>query len=220
MKRPRVVLADDHTIMLDGLKRLLESEFDLAGVAEDGRTLIAVAENVKPDVIVLDISMPLLNGIEAARQLRKTLPQVHLVFLTMHADPTLMAEAFRAGAAAYVLKRSAASELVNAIRDVLNGRTYITPLITRDTVQALLTRLQDTPSPAARLSARQREILQLVVEGNSNKEIAAILHLSVKTVEFHRSAMIRRLGLRSSAELVRYAVQEGVVPIDPARKSG
>lgn len=210
MKRPRVLLADDHMLVIDGLRRILEPECEIVGAVEDGRALLAAAVELKPDIVLLDISMPLLNGVEAARMLRKTLPATKLIFVTMHADATYVTGAFRAGASGYVLKRCASMELVSAIQQVLKGRTYITPLVRKDV-------LGDAPgSPLwpgeenGELTARQREVVQLVAEGHPLKEIATILNVSVKTVTFHKSNVMRRLGLRSTAELTKYALEHGL----------
>jgi DNA-binding NarL/FixJ family response regulator len=213
MRRPRLLLADDHTLVLEGFRKLLESEFDLVGAVEDGRALVAAAQKLRPDVILLDISMPLLNGIEAARQLKKLVPDTKLVFLTMHADPAYVTEAFRVGASGYLLKRSASSELVNAVHEVLKGRCYVTPLATKDMLDTFLGRAPDLGRLSSELTPRQREVLQLVAEGHSAKEIATILNLSVKTVEFHKARLMRQLGLRGTAELTKYAVQHGIVEL-------
>jgi len=217
MARPRVLLADDHTLVLEGFRRLLESDFDLVGAVEDGKALLKAAEKLSPDVIVLDISMPLLNGIEATRQLKKSMPSTRVVILTMHADQTYAVEAFRAGASAYLLKRSAASELVFALKEVLKGRVYVTPLIAKDMVTSFLERgdesgQQSGKSPPA-LSPRQREVLQLVAEGRSNKEIATILNTSIKTVEFHKARIMEKLDIHTTAELTKYAVLHGIVSL-------
>jgi DNA-binding NarL/FixJ family response regulator len=210
MMRPRVLLADDHMLVIDGLRRILEPECEVVGVVEDGRSLLKAAEELKPDIVLLDISMPLLNGVEAARKLRKSVPAAKLIFVTMHADATYVTGAFHAGASGYVLKRCAAMELVSAIHTVLTGATYITPLIRRDV-------LGDAPgSPlwpgemSGDLTERQREVIQLVAEGHTVKEIAAILSISTKTVAFHKSNVMRRLGIRSTAELTKYALEHGI----------
>jgi DNA-binding NarL/FixJ family response regulator len=213
MRRPRLLLADDHTLVLEGFRKLLESEFDLVGAVEDGRALVAAAQKLRPDVILLDISMPLLNGIEAARQLKKLVPDTKLVFLTMHADPAYVTEAFRVGASGYLLKRSAASELVSAIHEVLKGRSYVTPLATKDMLDTFLGRAPEPGRLSRDLTSRQREVLQLVAEGHSAKEIATILNVSVKTVEFHKARLMRQLSLRGTAELTKYAVQHGIVEL-------
>jgi len=211
MKKPRLLLADDHTLVLEGLKKLLEAEFDLVGTAEDGRALLTAAQKLRPDLILLDISMPLLNGIDAARALRKTLPDSKVLFVTMHADPTYVTEAFHAGASGYLLKRSAARELTTAIHEVLKGRCYITPLVTRDVLQPLLRPPASRQRRSATLTDRQREVLQLVAEGRSIKEIASILHVSLKTVEFHKARICQTLGMRGTAELTKYALEHGLI---------
>ena len=210
MKKPSILLADDHTILLEGLKSLLESKFELAGSVEDGRALLAAAEKLKPDVILLDISMPLLNGIEAARRLKKANVKAKLVFLTMHSDIDFVKEAFRAGASGYLLKRSVASELVTAIQQVLRGRSYVTPLITRNLVNSFLDLAADAQKHGSKLAPRQREVLQMVAEGRPLKEIAGILNISVSTVEFHKSTVMQKLGLHSNAELIKYAIDHGI----------
>jgi DNA-binding NarL/FixJ family response regulator len=209
MKGPRVLLADDHTLLLGALEKLLADECDIVGQVSDGRALVAAAEQLKPDVIVLDISMPLLNGLEAARQIRQKLRSVKLVFLTMNEDADLAAEAFRAGASAYLLKRSAASELAVAIREVMQGRSYVTPLATEGLVESLL---QPEPHrPAHELTPRQREVLQLLAEGRSMKEVASVLNLTPRTVAFHKYRMMDELKVKSTAELVQYAVKHHIV---------
>jgi DNA-binding NarL/FixJ family response regulator len=209
MTGPRVLIADDHTLVVDGLRKILESECDVVGAVEDGRALLVAAEQLKPDIILLDISMPLLNGVEAARRLRTAVPGARLIFVTMHADATYVAGAFRAGASGYVLKRCASLELRDAIHQVLSGRTYVTPLIRRDI-------LDEPSSPyglegeSGELTVRQREVVQLVAEGHTVKEIAALLKISSKTVAFHKANVMRRLGIHSTAELTRYALEHGI----------
>jgi DNA-binding NarL/FixJ family response regulator len=209
MAAPRVLLADDHQLLLGAFEKLLAGECDIVGQVSDGRALVAAAEKLKPDLIVLDISMPLLNGLEAGRQIKRKLRDVKLVFLTMNEDSDLAAEAFRSGASAYLLKRSAASELTTAIREVMQGRSYITPLITGDLVGSLLH--GDAQRPAEALTSRQREILQLLAEGKSMKEVASTLALTPRTVAFHKYRMMERLGVGSSAELIQYAVKHHIV---------
>ncbi len=210
MKRPRLLIADDHLLMLEGLRLMLEPEFEWVGSVEDGQALIRAAQDVKPDVILLDISMPILNGIDAASQLKTLLPSAKLIFITMHAEPDFVAEAFRAGAAGYLLKRAAASELLTAIREVLKGRKYVSPLVARDAIDLFLS-LAPEGKLSDRLTSRQREILQLVAEGRTRKEIAHLLNISVKTVEFHKAALMRELDLHSMAELTKYAIEHGVI---------
>jgi DNA-binding NarL/FixJ family response regulator len=211
--KPRLLLADDHTLLLEGIRLMLEPEFDLVGSVEDGQALLAAAKTLKPDVILLDISMPRLNGIDAARRLRKLLPSARLIFVTMHADADYVTEAFRAGAMGYLLKRAAASELLTAIHTVLKGNHYVSPLVTRNAMQLLISsskpgRISD------RLTPRQREVLQLVAEGRSRKEIAGILNLSIKTVEFHKGKLMRELNLQNVADFTRYAIEHGIITTD------
>jgi len=209
MKRPRVLLSDDHTLVLEGLRKILEPECEVVGAVEDGRSLLVTAKQLQPDIILLDISMPLLNGVEAARRLRAAAPDAKVIFVTMHADATYVAGAFRAGASGYVLKLCASVELLKAINQVLAGRLYITPLIRKD-----LGELPGWPRGAGEasgeLTVRQREVVQLVAEGHPVKEIAAILNITGKTVAFHKGNVMRRLGIRSTAELTKYALEHGI----------
>jgi DNA-binding NarL/FixJ family response regulator len=214
VRRPRVLLADDHALVVEGLRSLLEGEFELAGTVEDGRALIAAAQQLKPDVILLDISMPGLNGMDAARQLSQLVPESKLIFVTMHGDATYVGEAFRAGAVGYLVKRCAARELVQAIRTVLGGRRYVTPLVSGDASTRGSTGARP-PRELGRLTPRQREVLQLVAEGHSAKEIAATLTVAVKTVEFHKTRIREHLNLQTTAELTRYAVAHGLVTPTP-----
>lgn len=210
--RPRLLLADDHTLLLDGIRMLLEPEFELVGCVEDGQALLTAALDCKPDVILLDISMPVLNGIDAAHQLRKILPSAKLIFVTMHADADFVTEAFRAGAAGYLLKRSAASELLTAIREVLKGNHYVSPLVTRNALDLFIASSKTNGGKLAdRLTPRQREVLQLVAEGRSRKEIASALSISVKTVEFHKATLMRELNLRTVADFTLYAIEHGMI---------
>jgi DNA-binding NarL/FixJ family response regulator len=209
MTRPRVLLADDHTLLLGAFEKLLSGECEIVGQVGDGRALVAAAENLKPDLIVLDISMPLLNGLEAARQIKQKLRNVKLVFLTMNEDADLAAEAFRAGASAYLLKRSVASELLTAIREVMQGRSYITPLMAEGLVESL--QHVDDRNPGEELTPRQREVLQLLAEGKSMKEVAAVLNLTPRTVAFHKYRMMEQLRVKSTAELIQYAVKHHIV---------
>jgi len=209
MKRPRVLLADDHRIVAEGLRGLLEPEFELIGIVEDGRALLTAAEKLRPDVIVADISMPLLNGIEAVRQIKRTNEDIKIVFLTMHPDVTYAASAFEAGASGYVLKHSAPSELVTAIQRAMRGKTYVTPLLEGE-LKYFYKERTGKQDEVTRLTPRQREVLQLLAEGNSAKEIASILDISPRTVEFHKYRMMEALGLKSAAELIGYAVKRGI----------
>jgi DNA-binding NarL/FixJ family response regulator len=202
-------LADDHALILGAFEKLLADEFQVVDKVSDGRALVAAAEKFKPDVIVLDIAMPLLNGLEAARQIKQRLRHVKLVFLTMNEDADLAAEAFRAGASGYLLKRSAASELSTAIREVMQGRTYITPLVAEGLVGSLMQ--ADDRKPSHDLTPRQREVLQLLAEGRSMKEVANVLDLTPRTVAFHKYQMMKQLKVKSTAELIQYAVRHHIV---------
>jgi DNA-binding NarL/FixJ family response regulator len=211
MRKPRVLLADDHRILAEGLRSLLEPEFELVDIVEDGRALVARAKELHPDVIVADISMPLLNGIEAALQLKKTDVEAKIVFLTMHQDVTYATKAFELGAAGFVLKHSAPSELVTAIREALAGRTYVTPMIAKDLMQAFRDGAAQRLAPAVELTPRQREVLQLFAEGHSAKEVASILRISPRTAEFHKASVMKLLGIHTTAELTQYAARHGII---------
>lgn len=212
-RRPRVLLADDHRMMAEGLKSLLTPEFELVEVVEDGRALVEATRRTRPDVIVADISMPHLNGIDALVQLKQFDPKVHLVFLTMHTEAAYARRALEAGASGYVLKHSAPDELVAAIRAALSGKVYLTPALTGDLLNLLRGGPEQPDEPVSSLTPRQREILQLLAEGRSAKEIGATLGVSARTVEFHKYQMMERLGLRTSAELVHFAIKHGIVEI-------
>lgn len=208
MSQIRVLLADDHALILGAFEKLLAAEFDIVGQASDGRAAVEAAKRLKPDVVVLDMSMPLLNGLDAGRQMKHEDPDVKLIFLTMNEDTDLAAEAFRCGASGYLLKRSAASELITAIRQVMLGRSYVTPLITDGLIGSLL---HPEPQTTKQLTPRQREVLQLLVEGRSMKEVAAILNLTPRTVAFHKYGMMTQLKLKTTAELVQYAIKHHIV---------
>jgi DNA-binding NarL/FixJ family response regulator len=208
--RPRILLADDHTMLLEAFQRLLAPECDVVGAVADGRALLEIAPRLKPDVIVVDVSMPLLNGMDACRQLKPKLQGTKWVFLTVNADPDVAAEAIRLGASAYLLKSSAASELFTAIQEAMSGRQYVTALITKGA--PLTSFLGRTHQPEGnKLTCRQREVLQLLAEGRLMKEVADILGVSTRTVAFHKYAMMQELGVKTSAELVQYAVKQGLV---------
>lgn len=214
MKRTRLLLADDHKIILDGLRSLLESEFEIVGTAGDGRTLVTATEQLRPDVIVVDISMPLLNGIEAVRQIKKLDKRVKVIFLTMHPDVTYAIRAFEAGASGYVLKHSASSELLTAIHEAIKGRTYVTPMIAGELLQAYQGETYGQAEEMEQLTQRQREILQLLVEGNSAKEIANLLNISPRTVEFHKYNMMSKLNLKSLSALIQYGIKHGFASVE------
>ena len=213
MKRARVLLADDHRIIVEGLRGILEPEFELVGAVEDGRALVAAAQKLNPDVIVADISMPLLNGIEAAQQLKRANSPAKIIFLTMHPDVTYATRALEAGALGYVLKHSASSELIAAIREALKGRVYVTPMIAKDVLQSFMDGSYNSGRTSLELTPRQREVLQLLAEGRSAKEIANILHISARTVEFHKYRIMDDLDLHTNAALVQYAVKHGITSV-------
>lgn len=216
-KKPRLLLADDHSIMLAGLRRLVEDTCEVVGAVEDGRALVEAAEQLRPDLILLDISMPLLNGMDAARQIKKSVPDAKLIFLTMHASPVFATEALQAGASGYLLKQSAASELPHAIETVLKGQTYLTPIITKPVLDSIVHEKQgdgDVRKSLMQLTSRQREVLQLLAEGKSPKDIALLLKVSVKTVEFHKTRLMEQLDLHSTLALCKFAIAEGLVSAD------
>jgi len=207
----RLLIADDHKILADLCKHMLEPEFEVIDVVTDGRSLIQAAAESKPDIIIVDINMPQLNGLDAGEQIKKKLPRTKLVYLTMNMSPEIAAEAFRRGASAFVLKQSAAEELRRAVHDVLKGQTYLSPLIAGETVAFLLNQSksqQDAPRP----TSRENEVLQLLAEGKSMKEVAAILEISTGTVAFHKYKMMEKLGLKSNAELLEYAIKRKMTP--------
>jgi DNA-binding NarL/FixJ family response regulator len=207
------LLADDHRVVAEGLKRLLEDDFELVGVEEDGRALVAAARTLKPDVIVADISMPHLNGIDAMVQLKKDNPDVKVVFLTMHQEPAYARRALEAGAVGFVVKHSASTELVLAIRAALKGQTFITPTLASDVLRHAQQEARDGNGGEDLLTPRQREILELLAEGRSAKEIAVTLAISARTVEFHKYQMMEAHGLHNNAELIHFAIKHGIVTI-------
>jgi DNA-binding NarL/FixJ family response regulator len=211
MKRARLLLGDDHALILDGIRASLQPDFDIVGVAQDGKALVEAAERLHPDLVVLDISMPLLNGFEAARHIRETHPDTKLIFLSQHLNPAYVKHALRVGASGYVLKSGATEELRAAIAAVLQGKTYITASFGEDAVARLLNRSGGVNEEAEELTERQREILQLIVQGKANKEVADLLHVSVKTVEFHRARIMAKMGVRTVAELTKVALQQGLI---------
>jgi DNA-binding NarL/FixJ family response regulator len=206
----RVALVDDHTLFTEACRTLLEAEHEVVGTYSDPRAFLLDLPNLSVDVVVLDVSMPALNGLDTARETLRINPRVRVIMLTMSEDPDIAAEAFRAGASGYLLKRSAASELMLAIREVMGKRYYLTPLLTKDVVGTLV---HDPHSrkPLYQLTARQREVLQLLATGRSMKQAAAVLHVSARTVAFHKYRMMQQLAVRSTAELIQFAVREGLV---------
>lgn len=213
MSRPRILIADDHQMFAEGVRGLLESEFEVVGVVTDGRQLLAAANELAPDVIVADISMPALNGIEAAAQLRDAGIKAKVVFLTMHRDVAYARRAMESGASGFVLKHSFSSELFTAIREALRGQTYITPMIAGELLQSYREGDSETSGASQQLTLRQREVLLLIAEGRSAKEVAAALKISTRTAEAHKAHILEVLGLRSTAELVQYAIRNGIISV-------
>ena len=212
MKRTRILLADDHTMICAAFQKMLEPEYEVVGTVGDGRSLLKAAQALKPDLILVDVGMPLLNGLDAARQLKKLMPRVKLIFLTMNPDSDVATEAFRIGASGYLLKNSHGDELLKAVRDVVRGLSYVTPQIQ----QAMQERFIRDPKAASRprhLTPRHREIVQMLAEGRSAKEIASILEISIRTVRFHKYEIMKELGLASNAELVHYAIKHALIPL-------
>ena len=210
MNRARILLADDHSLILEGVRLLLEKHYDVVGMAADGRALVNDCLRLAPDLVVLDINMPILNGIDAGREIKRALPATKLVFLSMHSNAIYLRKAFDAGASAYILKSGANEELLIAIEAARKGDTYVSPGFGRDVIDSARNPADKSKRAVIELTARQRQILQLVAEGKQNKDIADILCVSVKTVEFHRSRLMEKLGAHSVAELTRFAVQEGL----------
>ena len=211
MTRPRIVLADDHRIVVEGLKSILAGDFELIGVVEDGQRMIEAARTLSPDAIVADISMPLLNGIEALEQLRKDGLEMPVVFLTMHHDVEYASMALEAGAAGYVLKHAAPEELVQALRVALDGGTFVSPALAGELFQATRAKTRGNDETRVTLTARQRDILRLLADGRSAKEIAKALDISSRTVEFHKYKLMESLGLKNSAELIQFTIKQGIV---------
>jgi DNA-binding NarL/FixJ family response regulator len=209
--RPHIVIADDHTFMADVCKKLLEPKYDVVATVGDGRALVRIAATLKPQVIIIDIGMPLLNGLDAGYQVKQLLPSVKLVFLTMNTDPVLAAEAFRRGASAYLLKTCAASELIAAVREVLKGMSYVSPAIAKETVDLLLRKDKEFIEEGDRLSERQREVLQLLAEGKSMKEVAYELNVAADTVAKQKYRIMKTLNVKNTAELVQYAIRNHII---------
>jgi DNA-binding NarL/FixJ family response regulator len=207
-----VLLADDHSIVIEGLRRVLEPTFAVVGAVPDGRALVVATQGLMPDVVVADVSMPVLNGIEAARQIRQSSPDVKIVFFTMHSDVVYASEAFQAGASAYVLKSSPGTEIVTAIWEALAGRPYVSAALDRRSLESQIHRNRSSRPGVDHLPLRQREVLQMAAEGQSTKQIADTLGISPRTVEFHRYQAMKSLGLHTIAELVQFAIKHHVVP--------
>ncbi len=209
--RSRILIADDHNLVAELCKRLLETEFDVVGMVSNGRTLVRSAGELKPDAIVLDIAMPVLNGLDAGRQIKEMLPAVRLVYLTMNPDADVAAEAFRCGASGYLLKTCAAAEMVTAMREVLRGKTYMSRALPRDTVNFMRRQDKKLVEEDDRLTERQREVLQLLAEGKVMKEVGGILNMTTRTVAYHKYRIMEVLGAKSNAELVKYAIRNHMV---------
>jgi DNA-binding NarL/FixJ family response regulator len=210
-KRHTILLADDHAVVRQGLQTLLEPDFQIVGAVRDGRTLVREAERLEPDLVLIDISMPMLNGIEATLQLRQRSPRIKIVVLTMHADITFATEVLQAGASAYLLKNAPVEEIKIAIQRVLRGEKYVTSPLAKEVLLSPRTSSRRTNLPIVRLTGRQREVLQLLAEGRAGKQIAEVLCVSPRTVEFHKYKMMEKLGLHSTADLTRYAVKHGII---------
>jgi DNA-binding NarL/FixJ family response regulator len=211
MNRSRVLIADDHNLVAELCKSLLQTEFDVIGVVSDGRALVRAARELRPDVVVVDVAMPVLNGLDAGRQIKEMLPAVKLVYLTMNPDEEIAAEAFRRGASGYLLKTCAAAEMVQGIREVLRGKSYMSRTLCRDTIDILQRQDKALVHEQDRLTDRQREVLQLLAEGKVMKEVGDILHMTPRTVAYHKYRMMEVLGAKSNAELFKYAVRNHMV---------
>lgn len=208
---PKVLIADDHTLVAEACKKLLEEQYEVVGTVGDGRSLVRAAVELRPHLIIVDVAMPLLNGLDAGQQIKELLPGIKLVFVTMNHDADLAAEAFRRGASGYLLKTCAASELAIAVREVLRGKSYLSPLIARDTVDFLLRQDKKLVEDANKLTERQREVLQLLAEGKCMKEVAGVLNVTPRTVAFHKYRIMEVLNAKSNAELVQYAIRHHLI---------
>ena len=209
--RSRILIADDHNLIAELCKQLLESEFDVVGVVGDGRALVRAAGKLKPDVIIVDVAMPILNGLDAGRQVKEMLPSVRLVYLTMNPDPEIAVEALARGASGYLLKTCASSEMVQAVREVLRGKIYLSRALSRDAIDVLRWQHKELVDENERLTERQREVLQLLAEGKVMKEVGGILNMTTRTVAYHKYRIMEILGAKSNAELVKYAVRSHIV---------
>ncbi len=211
MSKPRILIADDHVLVAEACKKLLEADYEVVGIVRDGRTLVRSAAELKPDVVLVDIGMPILNGLDAGQQIKEAMPAIRVVYLTMNSDIELAAEAFRRKASGYILKTCAASELLVALRTVLRGGTYLSPAISKDDVGFLVRQNKELVEEGERLTERQREVLQLLAEGKSMKEVASILSVATRTVAFHKYRMMEQLNVKTNAELVQYAIKHHII---------
>lgn len=209
MGKARVLLADDHTLVAEAFKRLLEPEFEVVGTVGDGRALLRVASELKPDVVLVDLNMPLLNGLDASEQLKQLLPRTKIIVLTMNEDAEIAHETMRTWASGYLLKKSAGSELLKAVREVLNGAKYVTPALEDELAELIST--DSRPEAARALTPRQREVLQLLAEGHTMKEAAAILNVATRTVAFHKYRIMHEFGLENNSDLLRLAIKQRLV---------
>jgi DNA-binding NarL/FixJ family response regulator len=214
VSKARLVIADDHSIVLEAYRQLLEPEYEIVGTASNGKELLEIAPKLSPNVILLDISMPMLNGLDVARQLKATIPQAKLIFVTMMSEPFYITQAFAMGASAYVLKQSAATELTSALSAALKNQRYVSPQLSLEVQDAIETPWVKPEGFSATLTPRQQEVLQLLTRGLSTKEIAASMRVSTKAVEFHKGNITRRLGIRTTAELTRFALSQGLTKLD------
>lgn len=210
MRRARIFLADDHTLLLEAFSNLLEPKYEVVGTATDGRQMLSKVSKLKPDVVVLDISMPNLNGFDAGEKLKKNLPDIKLIFLTVNEDPDMVTEAFRIGANGYLLKSSASSELFQAIDVVLHSGNYVTPKIARGMINAFIKKPGGQKIHGS-LTLRQREVLQLLAEGNTMKQVSSILNITPRTVAFHKYQIMEDLEIKTNSELIKYAIKHGFV---------
>ena len=208
---PRIIIADDHTLVAEACKKLLESDYEIVATVGDGRSLVRAAAELRPHLIIVDVSMPLLNGLDAGQQIKELIPSIKLVYLTMNHDADLAAEAFRRRASGYLLKTCAASELAIAVREVLRGKSYLSPMIAKDTVDFLLRQDRKLIEEGQRLTERQREVLQLLAEGKCMKEVAGVLNVTTRTVAFHKYRIMEVLNVRTNAELVQYAIRQHLI---------
>jgi DNA-binding NarL/FixJ family response regulator len=208
---PRILIADDHTLVAEACRKLLESDYEVVATLSNGRALVRAVAELRPHLVIVDVSMPLLNGLDATQQIKELMPSVRVIFLTMNPDADLAAEAFRRGASGYLLKTCAASELTIAVREVLRGKSYLSPTIAKDTVDFLLRQDKKLIEEGQKLTERQREVLQLLAEGKCMKEVAAVLNVTTRTVAFHKYRIMEVLNVRSNAELVQYAIRNHLI---------